>query len=101
MAEELLTVEITEHARFAYSSMGPQDRRILDAWFDHLRNWRNDEFIRSRSKRVSANEEMYVFQTSTDIVIVFRIDGSRVSVLSIYRAEALRAFEPATEQGAP
>ena len=38
MPENLLDLQISEHTRIAYSSMGPDDRRRVDAWFGHLRN---------------------------------------------------------------
>jgi hypothetical protein len=97
MAEDLLSLQITDHARIAYTALGPEDRRLVDAWFDHLRNWRSDEFIRSRSRRLKSEEEIYVFQTSTDIIIAFKIDGNKVIVLSIFRKEALRTFESQRE----
>ena len=48
----LMNVQLSDHARMAYSSLGPEDRRRVEAWFDHLQNWRNDEFIRSMAKRL-------------------------------------------------
>src|SRR6266404_588998 len=101
MAEDLLNLHITERAEIAYSSLGSEERRLVDAWFDHLRNWRNDEFIRSRSKLLDSDEDIYVFQTSTDIVIAFRIVGNEVIVLSIFHKEALRTFERAAGRSGP
>ncbi len=100
MAENLLNLQISEQARIAYTSLGPEDRRLVEAWFDHLRNWRNDDFIRSKSKRLNPDEEIYVFQTSTDIVIAFAITANEVTVLSIFRKETLRAFETMAERSA-
>jgi hypothetical protein len=94
MADAPMNLQVTEQARMAYSSLGPDDRRLVDAWFDHLRNWRNDEFVRSRSRRLRADEDLYAFQTSSDdIMIGFRINDSEITVLSIFRREWLRAFE--------
>jgi hypothetical protein len=101
MSEDLLRRTVTERAEIAYSSLGPEDRRLVGAWFDHLRNWRNDEFIRSRSRRLGDGEDVYVFQTGTDLVIAFKISGDEVIVLSIFRQEALRPFEPVAGQGTP
>jgi hypothetical protein len=98
MAEDLLRLQLTEHARIAYTSLGSEDRRIVEAWFDHLRNWRNDEFIRSRSKRLKSADDIYTFQTSSDLVIAFKIVDGTVIVLSLFRKEALRSFEVTPEQ---
>jgi hypothetical protein len=94
---DVLNLQLAEHAEIAYSTLGPEDRRLVDAWCDHLRNWRNDEFIRSRSKRLDSDEELYAFETSSDIVLVFKIVGKKVIVLSIFRKEALRSFETMAE----
>jgi hypothetical protein len=57
MGESLLDLRMTERAKMAYSALGPEDRRLVDAWFDHLRNWRNDAFVRSKSTPVKSNDE--------------------------------------------
>lgn len=92
MADNLMDLEITDQATIAYTSLGPEDRRLVDAWLDHLRNWRNDEFIRARSQRLASDQDIYVFQTSTGIVIAFTLAGNQVRVLSLFRKEALQAF---------
>lgn len=93
MAEQLLDLELEEQAEIAFSSLRPEDRRQVEAWFDHLRNWHNDEFIRSRSRRLRADEEIYVTETSAGLLIAFRIAGNQVVVLAIFRKESLRTFE--------
>jgi hypothetical protein len=95
MAQDPLSLDISEPAQFAYSTLGPDERRLVDGWFEHLRNWHNDEFIRSKSKRLESDGEIYVFQTSADLVIAFEIAGSHVTVLSLFRKEALRKFATA------
>jgi hypothetical protein len=101
MAEDLLNLQYTEGAKIAYSSLGPEDRRLVDAWFDHLRNWRNDEYIRSSSRRLDADEDVYVFQTGTDLVLAFKIVGDKAIILSIFRNETLRKFETTAERSIP
>lgn len=101
MIENLLNLQLSEQAIIAYDLLGSEERRLVDAWFDHLRNWRSDEFIRSRSKVIDSDEDLYVFQTSDDIVIAFRILGNEVTVVSIFRKDALRAFERVAGRSAP
>lgn len=89
-----MSLQIAEPARTAYLSLGPEDRRLVDAWFDHLRNWQTDEFVRSRSRRLKPDDELYAFQTSSDdIGLGFRINGSDLTVVSIFRREWLLPFE--------
>lgn len=99
MAEALLTLHIPEQVRVAYSSLGDEYRHRVDTWFEHLRNWRSDEYVRARSRRLKTDEELYAFQTSSDdIVIVFRIASDGVTVVSILRRGWLRAFEAVAER---
>lgn len=98
MAEVLMSVEVSEPAEIAYSALGVEDQRRVDAWFDHLRNWRNDEFIRSKSRRLNTDKEIYAFQTGSDIILAFQIAGDKVIVLSIFRKESLRGFEAVAGQ---
>jgi len=100
MAQNLLAVRISDHARIAYSSLGAEDRRRVDAWFDHLRNWRNDLHIQAKSRRLESDEEMYVLPTSTEFFLAFSISGDEVTVLSILRKDALRTFEALAEPSA-
>jgi hypothetical protein len=92
MVEDQLSLQISEHARIAYSSLGADDRRRVDAWFDHLRNWRNDQFIRSKSSRLDSEDETYVLRTSMDLVIAFTVARDTVTILSIFRDETLNKF---------
>ena len=98
MTEQLLNLEVTEHAKIARATLGPEDRRLVDAWFDHLRNWHNDEFIRSRSRLLKPKESVYTFETSSDIIIAFEIRENLVTVLSIFRKDSLRPFETMSER---
>jgi hypothetical protein len=92
MAKELLDLQVSDHAKIAYNSLGPDDRRRVDSWFDHLRNWGNDEFIRSKARRLNSEEGIYVLPTSTDILIAFSIASDIVKIISIFRKDATSKF---------
>jgi hypothetical protein len=92
MAQEQLDLQLTEQARIALSSLGQEDRRLVSAWFDHLRNWRNDEHVRARSRRLPADGEVFALRTSGDLVIAFQLAGDQVTVLTILRERSLGAF---------
>ncbi len=97
----MLTLLLSEPAWVAYSSLGTEDRRLVDSWFEHLRNWKTDEFVRSRSRRLKPDEELYAFQTSSDdLVIAFRVaaDVNEVTVLSIFRGEWVRPYRAEAER---
>ena len=92
MGNNLLSLEISDHARIPYSSLGPEDRRNIDVWLDQLRNWRNDEFLRSKAKRLRADEEFYIVDAGDDLFIAFEIIDDKMNLFSIYSKETLRAF---------
>ena len=81
----------------AFTSLGDDDRRKVDAWFAHLANWKNDPFVRSKSRKLEDEDGLYSLQTSSDIVIVFMINDDSISVISMYGSHAVDAFRQALE----
>jgi hypothetical protein len=67
----------------------------VSAWFDHLRNWRNDEFVRTHARPVKAQPGVHVLRTSGDFAIFFRLSGDTLTVLSIFLEDALQAIAAA------
>jgi mRNA-degrading endonuclease RelE of RelBE toxin-antitoxin system len=63
--------------------------RKVHAWFDHLRNWEDDEFVRAHSHTLEGVSGVYVLKTGTDIRIFFRIDGNTVTILDIAKKAAI------------
>ena len=72
----------------ADTSLEADDRRLLNAWFERLRDWKNDESIRSRSRRLKIDDPVYTIQIDSDLLIAFKIVEDRLRVLSIFRKEA-------------
>lgn len=98
MTESLLTVRLTNSAQVALSSLGVEDRRLVDGWFEHLRHWHTDEFVRSRSRQLKPDEELYVFETgSSDLMLAFRVAGDAVVVESIFNRDWLRVWRAGLE----
>jgi hypothetical protein len=100
MENNVLRIEISDHARIPYLSLGPEDRRNIDVWLDQLRNWRNDEFLRSKAKRLRADEEFYIVDAGDDLFIAFEIADDKLKLYSIYSRETLRKFGVLPEQSA-
>lgn len=78
-------------AEIALSTLGDEDRRKVSAWFDYLRNWESDPFVRSRSRKLDANgaENAYVLRTSTDLRVFFILHPDQIEVIDIARRESL------------
>ena len=68
------------------------DRRRVVSWFDHLANWENDEFVRSRSYRLPSGENLYVLHATPDFRIFFTLDEGRIVVLDLARKDTLEKF---------
>src|SRR6185437_12127134 len=101
MSENLLNLEISERAKIAYASLGEEDRRLVSAWYRHLQNWRNDNFVRSIARRLNSDEETYVLQASnTDIFVAFTISQDTVTIISIFRKEAVSKFAGMAQRSA-
>ncbi|HZW32442.1 MAG TPA: hypothetical protein VFF52_17135 [Isosphaeraceae bacterium] len=92
MENNLLSIEIGKHAYLPYTNLGSEDRRNIDVWLEQLRNWRNDEFLRSRAKRLKPDEEIYAVNAGNDLFIAFEIADGKVILRSIIGKELLRAF---------
>lgn len=98
MSEKTLKLQVSDQAQIAVSSLGAEDRRLVHAWFDHLRHWHIDEFIRAHSIPLSSDDNSFAFETSTDLVIAFSILEDAVVILAIFRKDALRAFREKLER---
>jgi hypothetical protein len=90
----LLTFRFELQAEVALSTLGEADRRLVETWIEYIRHWHDNDFARSRSRRLKADEELYVFETkSSDLLIAFSISGTEATILSIFRKEWLRHFQ--------
>jgi hypothetical protein len=96
MAEQLLKLRLEPQVELALSTLDPNPRRIMEGWFEHLRRWHTDDFIRSRSRKLKPDEEVYAFQTdASNLIFVFSIHGDEATVLSIFTKETLEQFRKA------
>ena len=76
----------------ALRMLDTEDRRRVHAWFDHLKNWDNDSFVRSHSVPLETVEDVYVFRTSSDLRIFFRFDGDQIVILDLASKDAILAM---------
>ncbi len=96
MSDAPLNVRRSDHAEFAYKTLGSEDKTRIETWFRYLRNWRTDPALRTQfSKCLDPAEGIYSITTSTDYVIVFKITGDEAVILSILNKDMVRAFETA------
>jgi mRNA-degrading endonuclease RelE of RelBE toxin-antitoxin system len=81
----------TSTVDIALRTMDDDDRQRVHAWFDHLRNWDGDEFVRKQSHSLEGVPGVYVLKTSGDIRIFFRIDGETITILDVAKKSAIIA----------
>lgn len=93
-----MNLEIGHAADIALQTLGDEDRRKVFAWFDHLRNWENDDFVRSKSVRLNLPDSpnVYLLRTSTDIRLFFLLHADHIEVIDIARNDSLRTMRQAS-----
>jgi hypothetical protein len=73
----------TPPVEIALRTLGPEDRQKVLAWFDHLKNWENDAWLRKHAKPVNSSDNVYVLQTSGELRIFFRLEQDRIVLLDL------------------
>src|SRR5437899_9845062 len=89
----------TQPVDIALRSLDAEGVRKVHAWFDHLRNWDGDEFVRKHSHGLEGVPGVNVLKTSTDIRIFFRIDGNTITILDIAKKSAIMSSAGDTPEG--
>jgi hypothetical protein len=93
-----MNVTTSPSVKIALRTLGEEDRRRVTAWFDHLKNWDNDEIVRSQSHRLASDDSTYLLRTSSDMLIFFTIHKDGIEILDIARGAVLQAFDWAAER---
>jgi hypothetical protein len=73
----------TPPVEIALRTLGPEDQQEVLAWFDHLKNWEHDAFLRNHAKQVNSSDNVYVLKTSGDFRIFFRLEQGRIVILDL------------------
>ena len=84
-------VQYAPAVELSMSSLDPDGVRRVQAWFDYLKRWDEDEAVRKNSLPLPDHQGVYVLKTTTDIRIFFRIDGDTITVLDIAKQSAIVA----------
>lgn len=89
----------TQPVEIALRTLGDEDRRQLDAWFDHLKNWKKDPTIRRLSKKLPSADNVYALETSSDFWIFFRLEQDEIVLLDIASKATIATFAHVVESG--
>jgi len=94
-----MNVILTQPVDIALRTLGEEDRRNVMAWLDHLKNWENDDFLRSHSHKLNPEDNVYVLKASADIRIFFRLEKSDIVILDIARKATIVSSGRIAEHG--
>jgi hypothetical protein len=75
----------------ALRTLRPEKRRRVHAWFDHLKNWDNDDHVRRISHRLPF-EDVYVLNATDGLRIFFHKGTDAITVLDIASKETIDQF---------
>lgn len=101
MGQKLLTVVLSEAARTAYATLGLEDRRRMDSWLFHLRYWQQDAYFREYARPLAGDPAVLVFEMPhEDLMFAFTVGAEHVTVVSIFRKEAVHKFQGASVRAA-
>ena len=89
----------TQSVDIALRTLYENDRRKVNAWFDHLCNWDHDEYVRRRSHSLAELPGVYLLKTNSDFRIFFRIDDDTITILDITTKQTLLAFSHSAGNG--
>jgi hypothetical protein len=97
--DPMKTIILAPPVKIALRSLDAENARKVHAWFDHLKNWDRDAFVRGRSHSLASLPGIYVLMTHTDLRIFFRLEGSTITVLDISTKQSIlmSAHSPRTE----
>src|SRR5262245_37271620 len=79
----IMKVTQTPPVEIALRTLGDEDRQRLLAWFDRLKNWENEPFVREHSQQLPSADNVYVLKTNGDFRIFFRLEKDRIVLLDI------------------
>ena len=86
---KMKTTVTTPPVDIALRTMNADEVQRVHAWFDHLRNWDADAYVRNHSHKLSGLQDTYLLKTNTDLRIFFRIDGDTITILDVAKKSAI------------
>ncbi len=87
-----MNVVLTYPVEIAMRTLGVDDQRKVQAWFDCLKNWESDPFAREHSKKLPSTANIYVLMASDGYRIFFKLEDDRIEIEDIATREAIMKF---------
>ena len=89
-----MQVLMSERVKTFLNTSSRDDRERAQAWFDYLRDWEKDPFVRSQSVTLNVQgQSVYMFRTSTEVRIFYTVDlqSKTVHVIDIATRDTILA----------
>jgi mRNA-degrading endonuclease RelE of RelBE toxin-antitoxin system len=80
---------VSPQAEIALRSLAEDDLRRIHFWFDALKNWDDDEFVRKNSKPLESVAGVFVLHTTGNFRIFFQIDPETVTIVDVATKSAI------------
>jgi len=90
-----MKVEMSERVRTTLNTLNNGDRERVRTWLNYLERWEEDPFAKNHSVELNVDgQTVYLFQTSTDDRIFYKMDQARqtVFVLEITNRDMILSF---------
>jgi len=97
-----MKVELSERVKTALKALAHDDRERIRTWFDYLARWGEDPFVKDHSVQLDVQgQAVYLFQTSTDVRIFYKVDKERetVYVLDVTKKDTILSSGSASGRG--
>ncbi len=75
----------------ALRTMKADERRDVLAWFDHLKNWEQDPYVRKKAVQLP-DTDVQLLTTSEGIHIFFEKDDSTITILDLATKATIDQF---------
>jgi hypothetical protein len=90
-----MQVILSERVKILLHTLNRDDREKVQTWFSYLRNWEEDEFIKSQSVTLDVHgQPVCMFRTSTDIRICYTVDllSKTTTVIDMASLDTILSF---------
>jgi len=81
----------------ALRSLNEKDRQKVLSWFDRLKNWENDAYVRKASHKLDENDNGYVLKATREFRIFFRVKTDEIAVVDIASRTAILSMSGNSE----
>jgi len=84
-----MKVTVAEPAQIVLRNLSDDDRRRVWAWIEKLERWDTDRFVKQHSKKLNADDNIYMLLTSSDVRVFFALEADAITVLDVAKKSTI------------